>query len=111
MALNLAAVGRTLGPFELAYEWKDVVLYALALGTGVDQVDYLLDPEPKVLPTWGVIPATEPVFAALASVGGTLDRLLHSAQRTEQIRPFPPAAVVHTTARVVGIWDMRVGAL
>ena len=34
MALNLDAVGRRVGPFQHAYGWKDVALYALALGAG-----------------------------------------------------------------------------
>jgi len=111
MPLNLAAVGRTVGPFEHTYDWDDIALYALALGTGPDQLDYVLDPAPKVLPTWSVIPATQPVFAALREAGGSLDRLLHSAQLTEQLRPLPPRGTVRTTATVLGIWDMRIGAL
>ena len=111
MALNLAAVGTTVGPFEHAYDWDDIVLYALAVGTPEHQLGFLVDPDPKVLPTWGVIPATQPVFAALAAAGGTLTRLLHSAQLTEQVRPFPARGVVKTTATVLGIYDMRIGAL
>lgn len=111
MPLNLAAIGRPLVPVEHAYTWDDVALYALALGMGPDQTDFLIEPEPKVLPTWAVIPATQPVFAALASTGGTLERLLHSGQRTEQLRPLPPSGVVSTTAEVLGIYDMRIGAL
>jgi len=63
MALKLDAVGATFGPFEQSYTWKDVALYALAVGAGADSLDYLLEPAPRVLPTWGVIPAFEPVFA------------------------------------------------
>jgi acyl dehydratase len=111
MTLNLGAIGATVGPFEHAYHWKDVALYALALGAGPSDLDYLLEPEPKVLPTWAVIPALQPVFAALHETGGDLLKLLHTGQRTELHRPFPPEAVVSTTAQVQGIWDMRIGAV
>jgi len=111
MALNLGAVGTTVGPFEHAYDWDDIVLYALAVGTPEQQLAYLVDPDPTVLPTWGVIPATQPVFAALAATGGTLTRLLHSAQLTEQVRPFPARGVAQPTATVLGIHDMRIGAM
>lgn len=111
MTLNLSAVGTTVGPFEQAYSWRDVVLYALAVGAGADDLSYLLDPPAKVLPTWGVIPAFEPVFKALEHTGGDRVQLLHSSQRTELVRPFPASGVMQTTARVEGIWDMRIGAL
>jgi len=111
MPLNLGAIGKTVGPFEHTYDWDDIVLYNLALGTPAAQLDYLLDPEPKVLPTWGVIPATLPVFAVLELAGGSLTRLLHSAQLTEQLRPLPPRGTVSTSATLLGIWDMRIGAL
>jgi len=110
-ALNLQAVGAKVGPFEQAYTWKDVALYALAVGAGSADLSYLLDPTPSVLPTWGVIPAFEPVFAALDKTGGDLVQLLHSGQRTELVKPFPASGVMSTTAEVLGIWDMRVGAL
>lgn len=110
-ALNLAAVGSKVGPFEQAYTWKDAALYALSVGAGTSDLAYLLDPTPQVLPTWGVIPAFEPVFAALDKTGGDLVQLLHSGQRTELIKPFPAQGVMSTTAEVLGIWDMRVGAL
>jgi acyl dehydratase len=111
MALNLAAVGKKVGPFEQPYTWKDVALYALAVGASEADLGLLLEPEPRVLPTWGVIPAFEPVFAALEHVGGDLVQLLHSGQRTELVKPFPASGTMSTTAEVQGIWDMRVGAL
>lgn len=111
MPLNFGAIGKPVGPHELAYDWDDIVLYNLALGTPAEQLDFLVDPEPKVLPTWGVIPATKPMFDVLELAQGDLTHLLHSAQLTEQVRPFPPRGVVHTTATLLGIYDMRIGAL
>jgi acyl dehydratase len=37
--------------------------------------------------------------------------LLHSAQRTELLRPFPAEGKMSTTAVIKGIWDMKIGAL
>src|SRR5262249_20753306 len=91
--------------------WKDVALYALAIGAGTDDLDYLIDPSPKVLPTWGVVPGFVPVFAALDVIGGDRVQLLHSGMRTELIKPFPHEGVMETTGHVLGIWDLRIGAL
>lgn len=111
MAMNLGSVGTSLGPFQHGYGWKDVALYALALGAGPDESGFLLEPSPHVLPTFAVIPALEPVFAALRVTGGDLLKLLHTAQRTELVKPLPAEALVSTTAHVQGIWDMRIGAV
>ncbi|MFT3923392.1 MAG: MaoC/PaaZ C-terminal domain-containing protein [Myxococcales bacterium] len=111
MALNLGAVGVTVGPFEHPYRWKDVALYALAVGADTGDLAYLLDPAPRVLPTWGVVPGFVPVFAALDHIGGDRVQLLHSAQRIELLKPFPSEGVMLTTGHVLGIWDLRIGAL
>jgi acyl dehydratase len=111
MALDFGSVGKRVGPVEQRYGFRDVALYALALGAGEDDLDYLLDPAPRVLPTFGVIPAFEPVFQAVRQTGADLVQLLHTAQRTELVRPLPPQGLLTTTAVIRGIWDMKVGAL
>ena len=111
MSLNLGVVGQTFGPFQHPYAWKDVALYALALGAGPDELPFVLEPSPLVLPTFSVLPAFEPVFAALHEIGVDILKLLHTAQKVEQIRPLPAEAVLSTKVEVKGIWDMRIGAL
>jgi acyl dehydratase len=111
MSIDFRRVGQRVGPVEQGYGWRDVALYALALGAGEDDLGYVLDPAPKVLPTYGVLPAFEPVFDAMRSTGADLVQLLHTAQRTELLRPFPSEGVMRTSAVLRGIWDMKVGAL
>lgn len=112
MSIDLSKTGLTVGPTVTRYNWRDTALYAIGLGAGVDDLGYLLDnPPPKVLPTYGVIPAFDPVFDALRATGGNLVTLLHSAQRTELIRPFPSEGEMSTVAQIKGIWDMKIGAL
>jgi acyl dehydratase len=110
--VDLNCIGKTIGPVVKTYDWRDTALYALGLSAGTEDLPYLLnEPPPKVLPTFGVVPAFEPVFEALGQTGGNLVTLLHSAQRTELIRPFPPAGEMSTTVEIQGIWDMKIGAL
>jgi acyl dehydratase len=111
MTLKLDAVGRTLGPFEHSYDWRDVALYAAALGAGPEQLPFLLEPEPAVLPSWTVVPELQPVFAAFRETGLGLARLLHTSQRCEFLAGFPAHGTVVTTAKISGIYDMRIGAL
>jgi acyl dehydratase len=112
MAIDLKCVGQSVAPISKRYDWRDVALYALALSAGEDDLQYVLDnPPPKVLPTYGVIPAIAPMFEAAKLTGANLVQLLHTSQRTELIRPWPAEGEMRTQASVRGIWDMKVGAL
>jgi acyl dehydratase len=112
MPFDPLCAGRTAGPLKQRYDWRDTALYALGLGAGTADLPWLLDdPPPRVLPTYGVIPAFPLVFELLRGTGGDLVTLLHSGERTELLRPFPPAGLMSTTARIAGAWDMKIGAL
>lgn len=112
MAIDLGSVGHSVGPRVKRYDWRDVALYALALGAGEADLGYVLDdPAPKVLPTYGVIPAFEPVFEAARATRGDLLQLLHTAQRTELVKPLPAQGELSTRAQIRGLWDMKIGAL
>jgi len=110
MVLKREAVGAS-AERTRSYDWRDVSLYALAVGAGTDDLGYLLDrPEPKVLPTYGVIPAFDPVFDVIKETQANLVQLLHTAQRTELVRPFPSHGQMRTRASLRGLWDMKIGA-
>jgi acyl dehydratase len=112
MTLDLGARGFETAAHSHPYGWRDTALYALGLGAGEDDLPYLLEsPLPRVLPTFAVVPAFAPVFEALNRTGGNLVTLLHSGQRVEVLRPFPPGGRAETRARIRGIWDMKIGAL
>jgi acyl dehydratase len=112
MAINFDCVGKSAEPVLKRYDWRDVALYALALGAGENDLSFVLDsPPPKVLPTYGVIPAIVPMFSAAAQTGANLLQLLHAAQRTELVKPWPAEGEMRTSAKVRGIWDMKIGAL
>lgn len=112
MAIDFKCVGQSVAPISKRYDWRDVALYALALSAGEDDLQYVLDnPPPKVLPTYGVIPAIAPMFEAAKLTGANLVQLLHTSQRTELVRPWPAEGEMRTQASVRGVWDMKVGAL
>ena len=64
MSLDLSTIGFKTEPHIFSYDWKDAVLYALGIGAKGAELDYLYEGRgPKVLPTFGVIPAYGPVSA------------------------------------------------
>src|SRR5690242_19989582 len=100
MPIDLTSIGYQVGPAEQRYDWRDTALYALGLAAGTGDLGYLLDPTPKVLPTYGVIPAFAPVFDAMRRTEGDLVQLLHTGQRIELLGPFPASGTLSTTAKI-----------
>lgn len=110
MTLNFDSVGASAQQSQ-SYNWRDTALYALALGAGTDDLQWVRnEPAPAVLPTYGVIPAFEPMFEVMKETGADLVQLLHTAQVTEQVAALPAAGTMTTTATLRGLWDMKIGA-
>ena len=55
MALNLGAVGKRLGPISSEYSWRDIVLYALGVGAGYDELEYVYENQLKVIPSFAIL--------------------------------------------------------
>ena len=50
-------VGKSLGPRRMDYTWRDVALYALAVGAHTDDMPYIYEKADfKALPTFGLLP-------------------------------------------------------
>ena len=80
-------MGMSTGPQTLDYTWRDVALYALAVGAGEDELDYYYEKNMKTLPAFGVLPCWNAIQA-------------------EPHRPFPypaPMLVMDAMAREEGI--------
>jgi acyl dehydratase len=95
------------------WDVDDVILYHLGLGAGVPPTDpgelaYVLEPDPKVLPTFGVIPASAASVVATKvdglEFGSTL--VLHGEHEIVVHRPLPASAPGATSSgRVVAVHD------
>jgi acyl dehydratase len=108
MALDLSCVGLTTEPTRHSYAWKDVALYALAVGATRDELDFVYEGRgPKVLPSFAVIPAWAALMQAMARAGITFDKVVHGHQKVSVKTPLAPAATLLTTARVEAIYDMK----
>jgi acyl dehydratase len=111
MPVNLSVIGKKLEPSVHEYSEKDVMLYALGVGCGPEDLEFVYEQDLKVLPTFAVIPA----FPALFAMGSAIDvnpmMVLHGEQRIELYGPIPTSGTLTTTPTVTAIYDKGKGAL
>jgi acyl dehydratase len=111
MSVNLNVIGKKLESSVHEYSEKDVILYALGVGCGPEDLEFVYEQDLKVLPTFAVIPA----FPALFAMGSAMDvnpmMVLHGEQRIELYGPIPTSGRLTTTPTVTAIYDKGKGAL
>jgi acyl dehydratase len=112
MAIRLDLVGKKSDPIPFAYTWKDTVLYALGVGAGHDELDFLYERRgPKVLPTFAVVPSFRSMMAVAGDLGANPMMVLHGGQQIILHRPIAPRGRLATVSEVKGIFDKGKGAL
>ncbi|MHB8770150.1 MAG: SDR family NAD(P)-dependent oxidoreductase [Syntrophales bacterium] len=105
MALNMDALGKKIGPLKKDYDWKDVILYALGVGAGVDELDYTYEKSLKVIPSFSIAA----IFDFLGQVGVAsnvnLAGILHGEQELIFHNPIPTSGTLTTEGTVAHYYD------
>lgn len=108
MSLDTSTVGFETEPVSFEYDWRSVVLYALAVGATHEELDYLYEGRgPRVLPTFAVIPAYGPVSQLFEKTRCDMTRLVHYSQTLRLFRALPPSGKLLTSGKIEGIYDMK----
>jgi len=109
MALNLDAIGKKIGPVSKDYNWKDVVLYALGVGAGFEELEYCYEHRLKVIPSFSIAS----VFEFLAEVGissnADLSGILHGEQDIIFHNPIPSEGTLTTEGAITHMYDKGPG--
>ncbi len=109
--LDPAALGKTTEPLRFTYGFRDVALYALGVGAGHEQLDFVyegLDRRgAKVLPTYAVIPTYEACKAMFDVVGGDFGGVVHGGQSIRLHKPFAAEGTLTTIGKVLSIGDLK----
>lgn len=105
MSLNLDIIGKKMEPVAFSYDEDTVILYALGIGAGADELDFVYEKDLKVLPTFAVVPLMPVLFSFFTSAGLNLYALLHGEQKIILHGPIPSRGVLHTEATCESIYD------
>jgi len=105
MALNLDAVGKKLGPVSKDYTWKDVVLYALGVGAGFDDLDYCYEKNLKVIPSFSIASIFDFLSHYATSANVNLAGILHGEQELIFHAPIPVDGTFITEGKIAHIYD------
>lgn len=111
MPIDLSYVGKKLEAVQHTYSERDVMLYALGIGCGTEDLTFTYERELKVLPTFAVIPS----FPAMMNLGGAMQvnpaMVLHGEQRIELHAPIPTEGTITTTPTIKAVYDKVKGAV
>jgi acyl dehydratase len=113
MALNLETIGKIWGPYEFSYDERDLIIYALGIGFGKDDLEYVYEGarDFRAFPTFGVILPSHAGAEAFLSTRANFAMVVHGEQALQIHHPVPRSATVLTTAVIEGIYDKGSGAL
>lgn len=105
MALNMESIGKKIGPLTKAYNWKDVVLYALGIGSGFDELDYTYEKNLKVIPTFSVAMMFDFFWQVAAASNINLAGVLHGEQDIIFHHPIPTSGTLTTEGKITHYYD------
>jgi acyl dehydratase len=106
MAVNLNVVGKPIPSPPFRYGPDQVILYALGIGAGPEDIEFIYEKGLKVYPTFAVIPFMSAFFGEFMKEAGiNLSGLLHGEQKVILHKPIPPAASLESTLYCQSIHD------
>jgi len=111
MAINLNLVGKSFAPAEFEYKTRDVILYALGVGAGPDDLNFVYENGLQVLPTFAVIPAFPAAAASMPDLNVNPMMVVHGEQAIRLHRAIPDEGTIRTAATVKAIYDKGSGAV
>ena len=108
-----AVLGTEFAPYELEYDERDTITYALGVGAGRDpeELGFVWEEELRALPTQPVIAASSVFHQMTGTLGIAGTARVHGEQRLVLHRSPPPRGRLRVAAKVVGVWDKGEGAV
>lgn len=106
MALDLDAIGQKIGPVTKNYSWKDVALYALGVGAGFDELEYVYEKDLKVIPSFVIAAIFEFLSHIASKANVNLAGILHGEQELILHNPIPIEGSFITEGKITHMYDL-----
>lgn len=104
--------GADLGTHTVAYEERDAILYALAVGAApAGDLDLVFEERLRVLPTFALTLAQWAPDALGGQGAFDTSTAVHGSQRLRVLAPLPRSGSVEMGARVGEVWDKGTAAV
>jgi acyl dehydratase len=103
--------GAHLGTRTVAYEERDAILYALAVGAQATDLDLVFERRLRVLPTFALTLAQWAPDVLAGQGAWDVANALHGSQRLRVSRALPPAGEIAMFAKVAAVWDKGSAAI
>jgi len=105
MTLNPAAIGKRIGPLTKEYNWKDVVLYALGVGAGFQDLEYCFENRLKVIPSFSIATVFEFLAEVALNSKADLTGILHGEQDIIFHHEIPTEGKLTTEGTITHMYD------
>ncbi|MFH2007763.1 MAG: SDR family NAD(P)-dependent oxidoreductase [bacterium] len=105
MALNLDSIGKPIGPKHKDYNWKDCALYALGVGAGFEDLDYVYEKQLKVVPSFSIGAVFDFLMAVATDSEADLRGILHGEQDIHFHGPIPSEGHLTTNGTITRMYD------
>jgi NAD(P)-dependent dehydrogenase (short-subunit alcohol dehydrogenase family)/acyl dehydratase/putative sterol carrier protein len=90
---------------ERDYDWKDVALYALGVGAGFDDLDYVYEKSLKVVPSFSIGAVFDFLMRVATDSGANLGGILHGEQDILFHSPIPVEGHLTTRGSITHFYD------
>ena len=106
MGLDHDVVGQKIGPLVHTYTWKDVILYALGVGAGTEELNFVYEKNLQVIPSFAIAAVFDFFFQAGTQANVNLQGILHAEQELTFHLPLPIEGTLITKGEIVNIYDL-----
>ncbi|MBT4268775.1 MAG: hypothetical protein HN580_27905 [Deltaproteobacteria bacterium] len=106
MAINLDVIGKSFETPAFSYDPDTLILYALGIGAGVGELDFVYEKNLKAYPTFAVVPflpALLSVFVPQANLN--MYTVLHGEQKIILHKPIATSGTITTSLKCDSIYD------
>lgn len=105
MGLNLDIIGKRSDPITFVYDPDRVILYALGIGAGVEEIDFVYEKNLKVFPSFAVIPGFPALVPLMINAKLNLPTVLHGEQKIVLHNQIPTSGTILTSGVCQSIYD------